>query len=79
MLKGVLIINLEPSYIGFMHSEGPSQFRDCSYDEIKELLVELGGLNTHNSWPLQEFILRLPGEYSHATLRRFGLAQDFAA
>ncbi len=79
MLKGVLIINLEPSYIGFKHAEGPSNFRDCSYDEIKELLIELGVLETHNSWPLREFILRVPGEYSLSTLRRFGLACDRAA
>ncbi len=78
MLHGVLIVNLEPSYIGFKQSDSPCLWRSCSQDEIKELLIELG-LEVENRWPLQEFIMRLPGEFSLSTLKRHFLMPESAA
>lgn len=79
MLHGVLIVNLEPSYIGFKQSDSPCLWRSCTQDEIKDLLIELGLVEVESRWPLQEFILRLPGEFSQSTLKRHFLISESAA
>lgn len=79
MLKGVLIVNLNPPYIGFKPVDSPSIVRNCTTAEIKELLVDLKIMESDSPWPLKEFILRLPGEYSRSMLTKYDLTYDCAA
>ncbi len=78
-MKGVLIVNLEPSYIGFKPTDAPSRLRNCNHDEIRELLIDLGVMQPSSAWPVRELFLRLPGEYSMSTLLKYDLANDLAA
>lgn len=79
MMHGVLIINLEPSYIGFRIHDSSSCWRDCTPDEIRSLLVDLEILDTSSHWPLKELIMRLPGSYSKDILTKYGLIDRMPA
>lgn len=78
IIQGVLVVNLEPAYIGFSHNSDDQKrsssaeytWRDCSVEEIRELLIELGVIAPNQSWSPGECIMRLPMELSVATLKR---------
>jgi len=82
MIEGMLVINLEPPYIGFSESSdaaagsgSPSyEWRHCSQDDIRDLLIELGVISTTQSWPPRECLLRLTLPVPKKALKRLGLA-----
>jgi len=81
MIKGMLLINIDPPYVSFSQSSvdsagngpGYKALQHCSLEEIKTLLVRLDALLPDQSWPPQECILRLPIVCTKSELSRFSL------
>ena len=81
MIHGVLVINLDPAYVGFSqycdYSRGSNplsySWQNCSVEDIRCLLLELDMLAPHQSWPPQDCILRLEVSVPRAALARFNL------
>lgn len=78
MIDGILIINLEPTYIGF--SRKPTgvaarhSLRYCSKNEIKQLLMKLEVLPEEEShWEPEECFAVLPCNLSEERLTEMGL------
>lgn len=83
MISGTLIINLEPAYLTFIpgaaardENMGNMQ-RDCTAQEIRELLLDLSVLEMNSCWPPKELQAILPGVYSCELLIRHGLGSAF--
>jgi hypothetical protein len=76
MIEGILLINFDPPYVSFSQAPQSSSntesrinvWRDCSLDEIRDLLISLGAIFPEESWPPQECILRLPVAWPKAKL-----------
>lgn len=83
MLKGLLVVNLDPPYIGFLpeaRAEASSSSQSdvwcyCTHEQIRDLLLDLHVMSVHDRWPLRECILRLPITWSRANLAKHGLAR----
>lgn len=79
MVEGMLIINLDPPYVGFTSDVkySPLQKESCWHNstehEIKELLHELGVLQDGRTWPPEEYVARVPVRLSGAELERLGI------
>jgi hypothetical protein len=81
MIQGVLTVNLDPAYVGFLQGPGPlvtaadriDAWHYCSVDDIRNLLIELGAIMPGESWSPRELILRLPVQLSESALERLGL------
>jgi len=73
MIKGVLMINMNPPYAGFSTAE-KSSWRHCSKDELLELLVAMNAVDSDHQLPL-ECQFRLTGEFPVAQLVQFGLLE----
>jgi hypothetical protein len=81
MIEGILLVNLDPPYIGFSQASQDAQpsatridvWRDCSVDEIRLLLIDLNAFSPDQSWPPQECVLRLPINWTKAELTRLNL------
>lgn len=81
MIEGILLINLDPPYIAFSQAPQSSQnsdskideWRPCSVDEIRQLLIELDAILPHHPWPPQEIVLRLPITLPKSELARLSL------
>jgi hypothetical protein len=72
MIDGTLMINLNPPCAGFS-SESGKFWKNCTVDELRALLIELGGLAPEQAWPPGEYVLRMPGRFLRDTLTKFGL------
>ncbi len=64
MLEGTLTISLKPPYLCFHNSKGADYKRNCTSEEVREALTKMGNAN----WPLQECIVRIPGQFQVAEL-----------
>jgi len=72
MIDGTLMINLNPPWAGFS-SESDKISKNFTVDELRALLIELGGLLPEQVWPPGEYMLNMPGRFSRDTLTKFGL------
>jgi hypothetical protein len=81
MVKGILMICLEPASMAFIANEGQDSNvtlqRYCTPEEIRELLLDLSALPPWQRWPICELQVRLPGSFSSATLIKHGLGSRF--
>ncbi len=68
-IDGVLTINLEPPYFSFQDLTGAVYARNCTREEVRDALDELGNLN----WPLEDCVVRLPGQYNLSRLNKLQL------
>jgi hypothetical protein len=81
MIEGILLVNLDPPYIGFSEASQGSQkadsrvdvWRHCSVAEIKELLIDLEAILPDQPWPPRECVLRLQVSWSKEELTRLCL------
>lgn len=80
MVEGILVVNLDPPYIGFVQKQDKSQgkrlagaLKNCTANEIRQTLLELGAITPQQQWPPRECTIRVPGSYSLAVLAKLGL------
>ena len=76
MIEGILTVNLDPPYCGFhSHETGFSYLRsaECTVEEIRAILIELGAISPSQHWPMQECFVRLTGTFSEVQLAKLGL------
>jgi len=77
MIEAVLIINLEPPFMGCSpgKDEHPKtmQWHNCTQEEIRSLLVELKVISLEQKWPPRDCVIRLRGTYPTSVLAKFGL------
>ena len=77
MVKGVLCINRNPSYVSFTPSDTKLVTRrDCSVDEVLAILREVGGIPANQNFSPKEFTVVQPTTLSYRTLARFGLGKS---
>ncbi|HEY9791343.1 MAG TPA: hypothetical protein V6D22_13150 [Candidatus Obscuribacterales bacterium] len=68
-MNGVLIIDMEPASIVFYRDGAKDgQRRNCTQEEIRQLLLDLDGLSPFQHWPLKDCQILLHGKYSAAQL-----------
>jgi len=73
-MKGMLELNLFPTYMCFVCvKNNVRQCRYCDKSEIHDLLVDLNLLAPHEVIASEEYMLRLPGDYSLHVLTKYGL------
>lgn len=79
MVKGILMICLEPASMAFFANEGNSLTlqRYCTPEEIRELLLDLNALPPWQKWPICELQVRLPGSFPCTILIKHGLGSRF--
>jgi hypothetical protein len=80
MIEGMLIINLDPPYMGFTPTSGrqaipvdAEPWRHCTHEQIRNLLLDLDVITVSDPWPLRDCILRLPIVLSKTKLVKHGL------
>jgi hypothetical protein len=76
MIEGILTVNLDPPYCSFhSHETGFSYLRsaECTVEEIRVILIELGAISSSQHWPMQECFVRLTGTFSEVQLTNLGL------
>ena len=76
MIEGILTVNLDPPYCSFhSHTTGFHYLRsaECTVDEIRAILLELGAISSGQNWPMKECFVRLTGKFSEAQLAELGL------
>ena len=76
MIEGILTVNLDPPYCSFhSHTTGFHYIRsaECTVDEIRAILLELGAISSSQHWPMKECFVRLTGRFSEAQLGELGL------
>ncbi len=71
MITGMLLVNLDPPYVGFVAGD-KSKWRHLSREELNRFLVEIEAAEPGHRLP-QDYQVRLPGSYSVAKLTKFGL------
>ncbi|MBX9770767.1 MAG: hypothetical protein K2X29_05320 [Candidatus Obscuribacterales bacterium] len=84
MIRGILTINLDPPYVGFLpdpHIQPASSlpihsWHHCTVDEIRNLLMDAEAISPEHSWPPRECILHLPIVLSKTTLAKHGLIHN---
>ncbi len=70
-IEGVLLINLDPPYLGFATDKG-TLWKHSSKDELLQFLVAVDAAEAGIRLP-RECQVRLPGRYSKDKLREYGL------
>lgn len=77
MVKGILTINLDPSYIAFTETVSDTEVRStlqtlrfCSLNDIESILIELEIIPSGNRWQPKDCYLRIPIELAHSHLAR---------
>lgn len=80
MVDGILVVNLDPPYVGFVQNEKPGDNRrkfgtmkDCTLSELRATLIELGAITSQQQWPPKDCAIRVPGTFSDAALIKAGL------
>lgn len=76
MIEGILTVNLDPPYCSFhSHLTGFNYLRsaECTVEEIRAILLELGAISSGQNWPMQECFVRLTGTFSEGQLANLGL------
>lgn len=89
MVEGILVVNLDPPYIGFVSKnsakspKSPSEskrlkgsLKSCSSEELRQMLIELGAITQQQHWPPKDCTMRVPGSYPSALLEKMGLAME---
>lgn len=87
MVEGTLVVNLDPPYVSFVERNGegttPSPDRkrntltkQCTIQELRNMLIDLGAILPYQQWPPRDCMMRLPGSFSQATLRKLGLEKQ---
>ncbi len=82
MIECTLIVNSEPPYIGFapaetrFSKENGYQFRYCTKEEIRNLLVELDVIVESEIWSTHELIFRLPMNIPKSLLAKMQLTES---
>jgi len=83
MVEGILVVNLDPPYVGFVSQQGEvagenkrmrGALKNCTLAELRQTLLELGAISAQQQWPPQDCTIRVPGSYSDDALARVGLA-----
>lgn len=62
MIQGILVINLDPPYVGFSQNSalhgtaiaGVDTWRHCTIDQIKNQVIDLNALTPLQQWPHDE-------------------------
>lgn len=75
LIEGMLIVNLDPPYIGFTQSK-PVELSErpfkmsvpCSADDIRRLLLNLDVIDQFQNWPPRECVLLLQSSLPVAAL-----------
>lgn len=87
MVEGILVVNLDPPYIGFVKKESMAgaeskrlrgALKNCTANELRQLLIELGAITDKQQWPPRDCTMRVPGTYPAAILAKMGLAVESA-
>jgi hypothetical protein len=82
MVEGILVVNLDPPYVGFVqnddkqasdHKRLRGALRNCTLPELRQMLLELGAISPQQQWPPRDCTIRVPGSFSAATLAKVGL------
>jgi hypothetical protein len=77
MVEGILVVNLDPPYVGFVQKNDKSKMRgklkNCTVPELRQMLLDLGAISPQQQWPPKDCTIRLPGKYSSAALEKLGL------
>lgn len=78
MVEGILVVNLDPPYLGFedasdtKHARGA--LKNCSsLTELRQMLIELGVISAQQPWPPRDCAIRVSGSFSQTTLNKLGL------
>jgi len=74
MIDGLLMINLDPPYVGFIANSSEC-WKNLTVEELRALLTDLGVLAPGESWPPREYMVRARGQFSSGALARFGLVK----
>ncbi|HEY9758753.1 MAG TPA: hypothetical protein V6C97_26535 [Oculatellaceae cyanobacterium] len=76
MIAGILIINLDPPYMGFAPCEQAvpgESWCHCNHEQIRNLLLDLNIITINDPWPVRECFLRMPITLPKSTLLKHGL------
>lgn len=82
MVEGILVVNLDPPYVGFVQNEKKpgdgrkmrGAVKNCSLIELRQTLIELGAISANQQWPPRDCAIRVPGTFSDDALAKAGLA-----
>ncbi len=82
MVEGILVVNLDPPYVGFVQNENKpgdtrkkrGSVKNCSLSELRLTLIELGAISPNQQWPPRDCAIRVPGSFSDDALAKAGLA-----
>jgi hypothetical protein len=82
MVEGILVVNLDPPYVGFVVQQQNKQagenkrlhgaLKNCTLNELRQMLLELGAISPQQQWP-DDCPVHFPGSYSEAALEKIGL------
>ncbi len=72
-MEGTLVLNLEPPYMGFEANKSSRQFRNCTTEEIRRLLVDLKVLAPYDYLPNTECMVNIKGTFPAEILSSYGL------
>ncbi|HEY9772645.1 MAG TPA: hypothetical protein V6C81_02425 [Planktothrix sp.] len=75
MIKGTLVVNLNPPYIGFTSQQDGEQWKHCTVNDVKSLLVELDAIFPQVQWPPRDCMIRVQGDFPSQKLAKFGLTK----
>jgi hypothetical protein len=82
MVEGILVVNLDPPYLGFVFPQKQSgcetkrwrgALKNCSEGELKQMLLDLKAISPSCQWPPAASTVQVPGNYPEAVLARIGL------
>ena len=82
MVEGILVVNLDPPYVGFVQKESKTpgdnkrlkgSLKTCTVPELRQMLLDLGAITPQQPWPPRDCTISLPGSYSAAVLAKVGL------
>jgi hypothetical protein len=73
MIEGKLVVNLNPPYMGFTSEKHGEQWKNCTVNEVRSLLVELEAIIPQVQWPPRDYTVRISGQFPQQKLEKFGL------
>ncbi len=85
MVEGILVVNLDPPYLGFVQKlkKDPglkkfpqASFKNCTLKEVHDVLLDLGVISTQQHWPPRDCMIRIPTSLPASTLKKYGLQEE---
>jgi hypothetical protein len=61
--------------MGFTSQKNGEQWKNCTVNDVKSLLVELDAIVPQVQWPPRDCFLRISGQFPTKKLAKFGLAK----